>query len=55
MRNPMTADRSTARAVEPAALVMRWVPVTDEAGRTRMEARWQPAPAAASSPTPHAA
>jgi hypothetical protein len=28
-------------------LEMRWLPVTDTAGRTRMEATWVPAPAQA--------
>jgi len=34
----------TARATGPAALTLRWVPVTKD-GRTRMEMRWSaPAP-----------
>lgn len=54
MGDPMTAQAPTGRAAEPA-LAMRWVAVIDPAGRTRMEARWQPAGVATSSPTPHAA
>ena len=33
----------TARATGPAALTLRWVPVTKD-GRTRMEMRWSAPP-----------
>ena len=39
----------------PERLEMRWVPVTDERGDTRMQAAWIDAAPAASVPTHHAA
>ena len=36
-------------------LVCRWVPVTDAAGRTHMEARWSAATAPTEKAAPHAA
>ena len=30
--------------LEPGDLVMQWVPVVDQAGRTHMEARWSVVP-----------
>ncbi len=38
----MTYTEMTARPTAPAdgQLETRWVPVTDERGHTRMEARW---------------
>lgn len=36
----------------PGALTMRWIPVVDGDGRTRLEARWScPAQASAAAPT----
>ena len=43
------------RTTAPGDLVMRWVEVVDEAGRSRMEARWSVVPetdAPAQAPTP---
>lgn len=38
----MTYSQMTGRPAEQTAgrMEMRWIPVTDERGRTRMEARW---------------
>lgn len=53
MRDSMVADRLTARAAAPARLEMRWMPVTDAAGRTRLEACWFDAGSVASAPATH--
>jgi hypothetical protein len=34
------AQMTTGRSGDTGRLEMRWVPVTDTRGRTRMEARW---------------
>ena len=36
----------------PERLEMRWLPVVDAAGRTRMEATWVAVPTAAAPPEP---
>lgn len=36
-------------------LVMRWIPVIDQQGRSHMEARWQVVGEADATATPHAA
>lgn len=40
---------------ESERLEMRWLPVTDAAGRTRMEATWVPASATTEALVSHAA
>ena len=44
-----------SKVANRSALEMRWVPVTDEHGRTHMEAVWIETTAAPSVPAHHAA
>jgi hypothetical protein len=48
-------DLQMTGAGQAAPLEMRWVPVTDERGRTRMEVVWIEAGAALAAPSHHAA
>ena len=48
-------DSQMTGAGQAAPLEMRWVPVTDERGRTRMQAVWIEAVAVPAAPSHHAA